>query len=460
LNDTSTVFALLETIYGNLLKRFPLLLCFQYERSEPVQKVDNEAGVITLSSVGRCVIADEGTSIWVFVGPLLGFHLLLMVVTNILLLQVRHVTDRYQESKYVAFASMLMFEMLIVGLPVMIAVNDSPTATFIVLAGVIALDDIGILCFIFVPKIRFQMKGLEEGVGFGESIMKDTLKRASTRESFRSASFSQSDMPLSPPMLTNPFESSLVNSSPFESYCGSVIEESIDEETPEELRLCGQSDEGSLNPDHLYKKDDDVDSKTGAIREVREKTSIDTYLANRIQIGSFCKRENEEASKQAPPSPESPTTASSSTDDERTKVRSNKSVSWWKGADESSPSFQMSSLGATTSSVSVDEQVAKEADGDVSDAIENDVTPAAEEAMPESGDAEADSSPAVEEHAESLKADVIKSADAFFGRDTPDTEDNSSSCTNEKLNSTGETIMAMTLNESSPHDIHPTAADT
>jgi hypothetical protein len=344
------------------------------------------------------VLADEGTSVWVFAGPLLGFHLVLMLVTNVLLLQVRHVTDRYQESKYVAFASMLMFEILIVGFPVMIAVNDSPTATFIVLTGIIALDDIGILCFIFVPKIRFQIEGLEEGVGFGESIMKNTLKRASTRESVRSASFS---MPLSStPMKTSPFSNSMVDS----FSCESILEDSINEETSEELR-----EEGSSQLNLLYTNNDDVDSQTPPIEEVHEKKrSIETYLANRVRVGPFRKKENEEASERAPGSAVSPTTASLLTEPEQVK--------WSKGADGNSPpstqiiasedapakvmQLQMYSLGTTssTASISVDEQVSRgAADGDVSEAPEHDVTPA-DEAMPESGDAEpeADSSPAVE----------------------------------------------------------------
>jgi hypothetical protein len=92
--------------------------------------------------VGRCVAEDEGT-FWVFAGPIIGFHVFLVVFTNILLYNVYNVSDRYQERKYVAMASMLMFEILIVGIPVMISVSDSPEATFIVLTGIIALDDIG-----------------------------------------------------------------------------------------------------------------------------------------------------------------------------------------------------------------------------------------------------------------------------------------------------------------------------
>ena len=342
-----------------------------------------------------------------------------MLATNILLLKVRHVTDRYQESKYVAFASMLMFEILIVGLPIVIAVNDSPTATFIVLTGIIALDDIGILCFIFVPKIRFQIEGLEAGVGFGESIMKATLKKASTREENRSASppasYSGMSVSMSPPIKKNPFANSLVNS------CDSIIVESIEEETAEELRLCEQrdSDMRPSNRNPLYNKNNDEESKLAAVEEVCDnRRSIETYLANRMRVGSFRKKENEEASEQAPASGVSPTTTSLLTDQERTKQRFNDTSNWWKGADANSPSarvaskeepaklmqLQMASLG-TTSSFSVDKQVPRGAAGDVSDAPESDATPESDEAASGSGDAEpeADSCPAVEEYAEPLK---------------------------------------------------------
>jgi hypothetical protein len=334
-----------------------------------------------------------------------------MIVTNILLLQVRHVTDRYQESKYVAFASMLMFEILIVGLPVMIAVKESPTATFIVLTGIIALDDIGILCFIFVPKIRFQVKGLEEGVGFGESIMKDTLKRASTRESIRSTSeFSTATMNL--PKKTSPFANSLVNS------LDSIIEDSIDEETFEELRGCEQmkdSDEGASHFNHLYYKDDDVEPKTPPMEEVRvKKRSIERYLANRKRVGSFRKKEDEEASEETLESTASPTMARLLIELEQMKQRLAETSIWSKGANENSPSIQvaseetpakliplqMASSGTTSSVV-----------GDVSEAPENNVTPA-DEAMPESGrdvepEEDSASSPAVE-YTEPLKENVMK----------------------------------------------------
>jgi hypothetical protein len=91
--------------------------------------------------VGRCVSSDG--KFWQYVGPILGFHVLLVVGTNILLCNVRDIADRYQEQKYVAMASALMLEILLVGIPVLVSVNDNAEATFIVLTAIVALDDIG-----------------------------------------------------------------------------------------------------------------------------------------------------------------------------------------------------------------------------------------------------------------------------------------------------------------------------
>jgi 7 transmembrane sweet-taste receptor of 3 GCPR len=139
----------------------------------------------------------DGPSIWAFVGPIVGIHFLLMVGTNIVLYSIRNMDDRYQEGKYVGLASLFVCEVLVIGLPVVISVNENPAAMFIVLSGIIALSDIGMLCFVFLPKIKFQRKGFEEGVKFGETILKKDHKKATQRESvMRSSSFLASSAPM------------------------------------------------------------------------------------------------------------------------------------------------------------------------------------------------------------------------------------------------------------------------
>lgn len=156
-----------------------------YKRSAESINTNDASGVITVESSGSCVMKNDSISFWAFAGPIMGIHFLLLIGTNYLLYRVRNVADRYQEQKFIAMASVLMFEILLVGIPVTVAVKDSPVATHIILVGIIAVSDIGILCFTFVPKIMYQRSGLDEGVGFGESILKHSLQKASLRESER-----------------------------------------------------------------------------------------------------------------------------------------------------------------------------------------------------------------------------------------------------------------------------------
>lgn len=108
---------------------------------EEGRDIDEENGIITISTVGRCV-ARHG-HFWKFAAPLFLFHIFLIVSTNILLCKVQDIGDRYQEGKYLALASGLMLEILVVGIPVLVSVNDSANALFIVMTAIIALDDIG-----------------------------------------------------------------------------------------------------------------------------------------------------------------------------------------------------------------------------------------------------------------------------------------------------------------------------
>mmetsp|Transcript_882 Transcript_882/g.2138 ORF Transcript_882/g.2138 Transcript_882/m.2138 type:complete len:99 (+) Transcript_882:535-831(+) len=61
-------------------------------------------------------------------------------------------------------------EILLLGVPVLLAVRDSIEAKFIVLSSVVFLNDAGILCFVFVPKMKFVKEGLPEGVAVVHSV--------------------------------------------------------------------------------------------------------------------------------------------------------------------------------------------------------------------------------------------------------------------------------------------------
>lgn len=150
-----------------------------YERSVIGTDVDTEIGLVTVSTLGQC--SQRTSSAWVFLGPLITIHLSLIIGSNYLLWKSRAIQERYQEQKFVAIASVYVFEILAIGLPVMAAVRDSVTARFLVMSAVIFLNDFGILCFIFIPKVLFVRKGLPDGISVPESILRASMTKALKR---------------------------------------------------------------------------------------------------------------------------------------------------------------------------------------------------------------------------------------------------------------------------------------
>ena len=166
-----------------ILLAWTLVDPLQYVREEDGRSFEN--GVMTIESIGRCRPSDGDINAWAFLGPLLGNHIILVLWTHWLLYKVRNVNNRYQEQKYLGMAAIFALEVAVVGIPILIAAQDSVEATFFVISGIVALDNIGVLCFVFVPKVMFQRKGLEEGVTVSESVLHATHQQALARESSR-----------------------------------------------------------------------------------------------------------------------------------------------------------------------------------------------------------------------------------------------------------------------------------
>lgn len=163
-----------------------ILICWQaidplvYERTLLARSVDEETGIVTIETVGRCT----SDSLWNFLGPIAGIHVILMIVTNYLLYRVRNMSDRYQEQKFVGLASLYTCELLLLGLPILFAVQDSAAARYMVIAGVIFLTDTGVISLVFVPKIKFQKDGVPEGHSIAQSMNIGRSSRQVSMSSF------------------------------------------------------------------------------------------------------------------------------------------------------------------------------------------------------------------------------------------------------------------------------------
>ncbi|EJK70687.1 hypothetical protein THAOC_07933, partial [Thalassiosira oceanica] len=148
-----------------------------------------EAGVVTIDSFGKC---GSSGNMFAFLGPIIAVHVTLIAVTLGLLWKVRNIGDRYQEFKYVAIASVYICELLLLGVPILVAVQDSAPARYIVITGVIFLSDTGVMAFIFLPKIKYAKEGLPEGMSVVESMnLPSTVSQQQRRKSYGISRFSR-----------------------------------------------------------------------------------------------------------------------------------------------------------------------------------------------------------------------------------------------------------------------------
>jgi hypothetical protein len=112
-----------------------------------------DSNVITIQTIGQCQNTG-GVSVWAYIAPLLLIHSTLMIATNMLLWKIGLHDARYHEDRYVAIASICVFEIFVIGIPMVFAVMDVGTLSFVVQSLVVFLNDLCILAVMFGPKIR------------------------------------------------------------------------------------------------------------------------------------------------------------------------------------------------------------------------------------------------------------------------------------------------------------------
>ena len=96
--------------------------------------------------------ASEPVGAWAFLTPIILLHAIVLIVGNVLAYKSRRISTRFSESKYIAICMVSNLQILIISIPVLIIVADNPVATVFVRSGVVFLNDLTVLLFIFVPK--------------------------------------------------------------------------------------------------------------------------------------------------------------------------------------------------------------------------------------------------------------------------------------------------------------------
>jgi gamma-aminobutyric acid type B receptor len=105
-----------------------------------------------LNTYGTCKPMD-GTPAKVLGSFLCMVNLGALLLAEIQAYKARNISDHLSESKYLGLATICMFQMFIIGVPIMFLVQESPEAKYFVFSGIIFLICATMLLLIFVPKI-------------------------------------------------------------------------------------------------------------------------------------------------------------------------------------------------------------------------------------------------------------------------------------------------------------------
>jgi gamma-aminobutyric acid type B receptor len=106
-----------------------------------------------VSSNGSCQLKYDGDSIYTYVAPIAVIHGLMLLVGNILAYLSRTIPGSFQESKYIGVSMVSTLQIFIIGLPVLVIVADNAEASLFIRSAIIFLNDFGVLCLIFLPKV-------------------------------------------------------------------------------------------------------------------------------------------------------------------------------------------------------------------------------------------------------------------------------------------------------------------
>ena len=125
------------------------------------------------ASVGMCS-ARDGSQAMIYVSIILVLHIITLIWGNILCYRARNVGTAFSESKYVFMAMVSNMQILVLGIPILVMVAENPVTNYFIRAGIIFLNDIGVMLLIFVPKFQLVFFGSAEANSQATS-MKSTM---------------------------------------------------------------------------------------------------------------------------------------------------------------------------------------------------------------------------------------------------------------------------------------------
>mmetsp|Transcript_13688 Transcript_13688/g.29528 ORF Transcript_13688/g.29528 Transcript_13688/m.29528 type:complete len:1410 (-) Transcript_13688:45-4274(-) len=124
-----------------------------------------------IKSAGSCQ-SEQSTIFLVLIG---AYHVLVLVWGSYVCYQTYGITTVFSEAKYVAVALMSNLQLLLLAIPILLIASDTPATSMFVRSGVVFLNDLSVLAFIFIPKMYFCYFNVIEH-GTGSNIISNKLR--------------------------------------------------------------------------------------------------------------------------------------------------------------------------------------------------------------------------------------------------------------------------------------------
>jgi hypothetical protein len=148
--DVLSIMVCVVAVEVAIILSFQLVSPHRWER-----EVIDEVYGYSVDSFGHCT-SDNG---WWFFSALVGFNIICLLHALILCFQTKGIPSDFSESSHIFLSVMLMFQVLVLVIPVFAMVRKQPTVFYFVRAAAVFLQNFTVLVIIFWPKMLRLYKG-------------------------------------------------------------------------------------------------------------------------------------------------------------------------------------------------------------------------------------------------------------------------------------------------------------
>mmetsp|Transcript_30032 Transcript_30032/g.47728 ORF Transcript_30032/g.47728 Transcript_30032/m.47728 type:complete len:577 (-) Transcript_30032:359-2089(-) len=153
----------------------------QFQRM-PVRSVTIDEVDFVVESVGYCT--SGGSTDSVFIGLIAAYHIIVLSIVGYYCYKTTHINDTFSEAKYLRVSIASSLQILLFSIPIMLITSDTPDAetTVFIRSGVIWLNDISVLAFVFFPKMWAKVHGISES-GAGAEQLQHSVQTQKSKQS-------------------------------------------------------------------------------------------------------------------------------------------------------------------------------------------------------------------------------------------------------------------------------------